>query len=66
MYTEKGYQASVKYKAQKIKRVPLDMQITEYEKVKAYAQAQGESVNGFIKQAIRERMERDTQEKSMD
>ena len=58
-YTEQGYQASKKYKAGKIKRVPLDMQITDFERVKAAADAAGESVNGYIKRAIFERLERE-------
>lgn len=57
-YTKKGYAASVKYKAEKIKRVPLDMQVSFYEKIKAAADQVGESINGYIKEAIRQRMER--------
>ncbi len=57
-YTEQGYQASKKYKAGKIKRVPLDMQIADYERVKAAADAAGQAVNRYIKQAIIERLER--------
>lgn len=58
-YTEQGYQASKKYKAGKIKRVPLDMQIVDYERVKAAADAAGQAVNRYIKQAIIERLERE-------
>ena len=58
-YTEQGYQASKKYKSEKIKRVPLDMQIADYERVKAAADAVGETVNGYIKRAIAERLERE-------
>lgn len=53
-YNEKSYAASVKYKAAKIKRVPLDLQISEYEELKQAAVASGMSVNGYIKQAIRD------------
>lgn len=35
------------------------MQISDYDKVKAHAETRGESVNGFIKRAISETMERD-------
>ncbi len=59
MYNEKSYEASKKYRAKSIKRVPLDMQIAEYDAMKAHAEARGESVNGFIKRAISETMERD-------
>ena len=46
------------YKKQKLKRVPLDMQLTDYETLKAAAEGAGQTVNGFIKQAIAEKLER--------
>ncbi len=52
-YNEKTYKANVKYRAENIKRVPLDIQLAEYERIKAHAQSNGETVNGFIKRAIR-------------
>lgn len=58
-YNETAYKASQKYKAGNIKRVPLDMQKSTYEEIKAHADAHSESVNGFIKRAISETMERD-------
>lgn len=58
-YNEKSKAYVAKYKADNIKRVPLDMQRTQYEALQAHAQAHGESVNGFIKRAISETMERD-------
>ena len=51
--------ASIKYAKEHLKRVPLDMQLKDYEQVKAHAGTMGESVNGFIKRAIRETLERD-------
>lgn len=39
-------------------RVRMDKE--QYERVQAHAEAQGESVNGFINRAISEAMERDT------
>lgn len=60
-YTEASYKATQRYKAAKIKRVPLDMQIAKYEALQTHAAARGESVNGFIKRAIAETMERDQQ-----
>lgn len=50
------------YHKDKLKRVPLDMPISDYERLKACAEALGLSVNGYIKQAIAERMERDNAE----
>lgn len=58
-YNEASYKATQKYRASKIKRVPLDMQISDYEKVKAHAEAHSETVNGFIKRAVSETMKRD-------
>lgn len=58
-YNEAGYNASKKYKEKNIKRVPLDMQIDEYNKVKAAAEQAGEKVNTYIKNAIAQRMERE-------
>lgn len=58
-YNETSYKASNKYKKENIKRVPLDMQKTEYEELKVIADAMKEKVNEYIKKAIRERMERD-------
>lgn len=47
------------YAKAKLKRIPLDVQKEKYEEIKAAAQAAGESVNGYIKKAVDERMERD-------
>lgn len=58
-YNESSYKASVAYKTKNIKRVPLDMQISEYESLKSAAMTRGEKVNEYIKNAIRERMKRD-------
>ena len=58
-YSESSYKASVKYRAANIRRVPLDMQISEYEDLRQAAAAAGVPVNTYIKQAIREKMQRD-------
>lgn len=58
-YTDKSYQASKKYKADHIKRIPLDVPMALYDEVKTHTAARGESVNGFIKRAISETMRRD-------
>lgn len=60
-YNESSYKSSVSYKTKNIKRVPLDMQISEYELLKSAAMARGEKVNEYIKNAIRERMKRDAE-----
>lgn len=58
-YNETAYKAANKYKKENIKRVPLDMQITEYEQLKAAAMACNEKVNEYIKKAVRMRMEQE-------
>lgn len=49
----------INYAKVKLKRIPLDVQKEKYEQIKAAAGRTGESVNGYIKKAIDERMERD-------
>ena len=62
-YNKSAYLASKKYKEKNIKRIPLDVQIDMYQEIRNAAEAKGESVNGFVKTAIRERLDReDTQE----
>lgn len=49
---------NLNYAKAKLKRIPLDVQKEKYEEIKAAADAVGETVNGYIKKAIDERMER--------
>lgn len=49
------------YQKAKLKRIPLDVPKEKYEEIKAAADAAGEKVNGYIKKAVDERMQRDTQ-----
>lgn len=44
------------YEKEVLKRVPLNMQKSEYEVIKAAAEKEGKSVNGFIKDCIREHL----------
>lgn len=55
-------EAQYRYNAAHIKRVPLDMRIEDYNRLKTVAEARGESVNGYIKKAIDERIEREAAE----
>lgn len=57
--TEAQKKATAKYKANNVKRIPLDVQKERYEEILSHAQGLGETVNGFIKRAISETMERD-------
>ena len=57
--TESQKQSRYNYAKKNLKRIPLDVQKETYEKIKAASEKAGESVNGYIKKAIDERMERD-------
>ena len=47
---------TMNYKKKNYKRVPLDLSIDKYDKVKERSQELGETVNGFIKKAIDSRL----------
>lgn len=51
---------NIQYAKDKLKRVPLDLKLEDYDKVKAHAETMNESINGFIKRAINETMLNDT------
>ena len=57
--TEKRKEYLYEYQREKLKRVPLDVQKEHYERIKVHAESRSETVNGFIKRAIDETMERD-------
>ena len=56
-YNYKTARVSEKYKREHIKRIPLDVQKAEYEKLKAYCVERGLPVNTFIKACIRQGMD---------
>ena len=56
---EQRKESMYKYAREKLKRIPLDVQKEKYEEIKAAADAAGEKVNGYIKKAIEERIERE-------
>lgn len=59
MITEARKQSMYRYAERHLKRVPLDLRKDYYEEVlKPAAEAAGESVNGYIKKAIDERIRR--------
>ena len=60
--SESQKKANTKYREKSIKRIPLDVQKEKYEEIKTSATAAGESVNGYIKKAIDQRMERDSKD----
>lgn len=59
---EKKKQYNLEYAKTKLKRIPLDVQKDKYDQIKAHAAQQGESINGYIKKAVDERMERESTE----
>lgn len=56
-YTEAKKKAILKYAKKNLKRIPLDVQLAEYNRIKAAADAAGEPVNTYIKNAINARLE---------
>ena len=54
------------YRKEKIKRVPLDMQKTEYERLKVHAQMSKVAVNRYIKEAVKERMDKEDRKLGID
>ena len=54
-------EAQKKYNERNIKRIPLDVQKSFYDELYVLVSSQGLTINGYIKEAIRERMERDKQ-----
>ena len=57
--TKNSMQSQYKYNKEHLKRVPLDMQLEEYNQLKQFVTDRGYTVNGFIKQAIREKLKRE-------
>lgn len=51
--------ATARYKAKTYKRIPFDYPLTDVPALATAAAAAGESVNGYIKEAIKQRMDRD-------
>lgn len=50
---------NAEYAKTKLKRIPLDVQKEKYEQIVSASEQAGKTVNGYIKQAIDEKMERD-------
>ena len=58
-YTEKKKESNRRWDEKNLDRISIAVSKGNREKIKAHAAAQGETVNGFIKRAIDEAMERD-------
>lgn len=63
-YNENKKNYNIQYKKDKLKRVPLELPLDKYDEVKEHASKMSESVNGFIKRAIKETIERDNSSNS--
>ena len=58
-YTEKKKESNRRWDEKNLDRISIAVPKGNREKIKANAAARGETVNGFIKRAIDEAMERD-------
>lgn len=61
-YSKASNEAAKKYKAEHIKRIPLDVQIEDFERIKAAAERANRKVNSYIKEAIEMRMAAEREE----
>ena len=59
-YTEARKAANARYEAETVERISLVLKKGQKAEIKAHAESNGESVNGFINRAITEAMERDS------
>ena len=60
-YTEARKRANEKYNAKAYDELKIRVPKGEKEQIKAHADTQGESLNGFVKRAIDETMKRDNE-----
>mgnify|MGYP000061100027 CR=1 FL=1 len=60
-YSENKKKYNLEYAKKKLKRIPLDVQIEKYDQIKAASEKAGDTVNGYIKKAIDEKMQRDNE-----
>lgn len=48
----------IKYAKEKLKRIPLDLKLEDYEKMKVHCEKQNIPVNTFIKNLIKQELEK--------
>ena len=60
--SESQRKAVAKYNAKSYDEIKIRVYKGEKEKIKSHAESNGESINGFVKRAIDETMERDKKE----
>lgn len=56
---DKKTQYNLSYAKEKLKRIPLDVQLAFYDQLAAAAAAAGEPINTYIKKAIEQRIARE-------
>ena len=59
-YNENKKKYDIQYAKEKLKRVPLNLQKEQYERLKAAADAAGLPVNTYIKKVLEDAMEKDS------
>lgn len=57
--TESQKKATIKYARTHLKRVPLDLKKDYYDAVKVFLDERGQTVNGYIKAALSEKLAKD-------
>lgn len=62
-YNEKKKNYDLQYQKDNLKRIPLSVQKSKYEEIKAAADNANETVNGYIKKSIDMRMESESGKK---
>ena len=60
--TEKRKEYLYQYAKEKLKRIPLNVSLSEYDDLKTAAAEAGLSVNGYIKLAIKEKIARESEQ----
>ena len=56
---ENKKQYSIQYAKKNYKRIPLDVRFEQYNRIVKASQKNSESINGYIKQAIEDRLKKD-------
>lgn len=55
-YSQAGKNATIKYKKENLKRIPLEVKLEQYEMIKAYADKCNKPINTVLKEIIFEKI----------
>lgn len=58
-YNEARKKSTLEYRARSIKRISVDVKAEYYDRVKSAADSSGESLSGYVKKALNERMQQE-------